>query len=122
MKVDQTGVIGVEGGSTFGILAQSIGGGGGRGGINVSGAGMGSTRRPAWRLRSGVGGTGGTGADSGAVVVASRGQIDVNRYTPDHAQPPQQQPDDIARILALLGLTKLDTPQADDSRHPRRNR
>ena len=57
-----------------GILAQSIGGGGGNGGLNVSGqisAGSGTDIA----IVAGVGGNGGDGADSGRVDVIQNGSI-----------------------------------------------
>ncbi len=57
-----------------GILAQSIGGGGGNGGINVSGqisAGSGTDIA----IVAGVGGNGGTGADAGLVGVNHTGSV-----------------------------------------------
>jgi len=60
-----------------GLLAQSIGGGGGNGGLNVSGgAGIGGVSSPTgFTLAAGIGGFGGDGADAGSVTVDSIGSI-----------------------------------------------
>uniref|UniRef100_UPI0035CBB5FA hypothetical protein n=1 Tax=uncultured Sphingomonas sp. TaxID=158754 RepID=UPI0035CBB5FA len=107
VKVDQAGTITVDGGSTVGILAQSIGGGGGRGGINVTAAGSGSTEKTGAAIGVGVGGNGGTGADAGTVDVVSRGQIDVNRYTSAAVLGSGNTPVVAPDLLASLGLTAI---------------
>lgn len=59
-----------------GILAQSIGGGGGNGGFNVSGAlAYSGNQSTPLTVGLGVGGYGGDGASSGEVTVAHAGNI-----------------------------------------------
>ena len=68
----QTGAVQVIGTNSIGVLAQSVSNGGGSGGLNVSAnlnAGSG------YNAAIGIGGSGGDGADSGAVSLASDGQI-----------------------------------------------
>ncbi|MFD1200002.1 hypothetical protein ACFQ3K_17070 [Brucella gallinifaecis] len=64
--------------SSAGILAQSIGGGGGTGGLNVSGSAAISKDGKIPALTLGVGGFGGAGSISGNVVVDQVGSIKVN--------------------------------------------
>jgi hypothetical protein len=64
--VDQitSGTIRTSGNNSYGLLAQSVGGGGGNGGFSVAGnASLGSSATLA------IGGSGGTGSDSGVVTV-----------------------------------------------------
>ncbi len=71
----QKGTVDVSGVESIGVLAQSVAGGGGAGGLNVSGnlaAGKGYT------AVLGIGGKGGTGADSKKVTLNSDGAITVN--------------------------------------------
>ena len=77
------------------MLVQSIGGGGGLGGLNVAASvntGTGRPRPMAWRLPAGLGGKGGTGADAGDVSLTSNGNVFVNtdrrNRSPDTATPP----------------------------------
>jgi hypothetical protein len=71
----QRGNIEVGGGDSFGVLAQSIAGGGGNGALNVSGN-AGQTR--GYNAALGVGGQGGTGANAGSVTLTSNGSIAVD--------------------------------------------
>jgi hypothetical protein len=71
----QTGDVLVDGVGSIGVLAQSVGGGGGHGGLNVSGnvsLGKGYT------ASIGIGGNGGAGATGGAVTLTSNGLIRVD--------------------------------------------
>ncbi len=83
VNVDHVGQILVDGIDSIGLLAQSIAGGGGSGGLNVTGTlnltggASGGTSR-GYAASIGVGGSGGTGADAGQVVVSSQGNIIVN--------------------------------------------
>jgi hypothetical protein len=85
------GLIRVHGYETVGALVQSVGGGGGSGGINVSGSGTGGVQPPGTRtagyaLAIGVGGTGGAGADGATVDFRSVGNIFMNvNATPNGA-------------------------------------
>ena len=111
VTVDQSGYIGVEGGSTIGLLAQSVGGGGGMGGINVTGAGSGSKQKTGMTVAIGVGGSGGTGGDAGSVDVRSLGAIEVNLNTPDALlHPEHEDAGAVASALAMLGLKSLPSP------------
>ncbi len=83
VTVTQRGQIQVDGEDAIGLLAQSVAGGGGTGGLNVSaalslsgGLSGGSTR--GWIANVGIGGSGGAGADAGDVSVNSRGLILIN--------------------------------------------
>jgi hypothetical protein len=71
----QAGDIVAEGVGAIGVLAQSIAGGGGNGGLNISGnlnSGSGYT------IAAGVGGSGGAGANAGNVTLTSDGTIVVD--------------------------------------------
>ena len=78
VDVDHNGQIVIDGVDSIGILAQSVAGGGGSGGLNVS-AGLnlgGSTSRTqGYNLAVGLGGSGGDGADAGDVRLESTGTI-----------------------------------------------
>ncbi|TCS61500.1 hypothetical protein EDD52_11198 [Primorskyibacter sedentarius] len=68
-----------------GLLAQSIGGGGGNGGLNVSGqlnyqASENGNGQTDLSIVAGLGGHGGTGADAGDVSVTSTGDITTQGY------------------------------------------
>ena len=85
VSVDHEGTIAVEGNWKHGILAQSIGGGGGNGALNVSGQlnwGSSNSSGGATDLSivAGLGGYGGVGADAGNVDVVSNGDISTNGY------------------------------------------
>ncbi|MFP4002645.1 MAG: hypothetical protein ACLFV8_02625 [Alphaproteobacteria bacterium] len=72
----QSGNISMTGADAIGIAAQSIAGGGGMGGMNVSGnIALG---KDGFTLAAGIGGTGGTGADAGDVNLTSDGNIYVD--------------------------------------------
>src|SRR5690606_8490363 len=73
VQATQAGRIMVEGEGSTGVLAQSIGGGGGNGGLNVSGSFALARRSNAAAI--GIGGLGGDGASAGAVTLASDGEI-----------------------------------------------
>lgn len=64
-----------EGNDSHGILAQSLGGGGGNGGINVAGAVQMSSVGSGAAAAIGVGGFGGTGGDAGFVEVNFQGAV-----------------------------------------------
>ena len=78
----QNGQVMVEGQFAYGILAQSVGGGGGVGGLNVSaavtGAGNAARKSEGIAISAGVGGNGGVGADAGIVKLTSNGNVFVN--------------------------------------------
>jgi len=79
VDVTQKGRVIVKGENGIGILAQSVAGGGGDGGLNVSAnianAGSGKSTN---RVIAGVGGTSGTGANAGNVSVNSLGVIAIS--------------------------------------------
>ena len=71
-----------EGLFAYGVLAQSIGGGGGVGGMNISagitGAGNAAKKSEGILIVAGVGGNGGVGANAGDVTLNSDGNVFVN--------------------------------------------
>ena len=82
----QNGQIIVEGNNAIGALVQSVAGGGGSGGLNVAGnVSLGDKKSVAVAL--GVGGSGGEGADAGAVSFTSTGDIIVNGQIIADAKP-----------------------------------
>ncbi|MCI5076916.1 autotransporter outer membrane beta-barrel domain-containing protein [Oricola sp.] len=81
VTVTHTGQIMVDGFDVHGVLVQSIGGGGGAGGMNVTGviSGSGGTSRiDGFTFGMGLGGYGGTGADGAEVSLVSNGNIFMN--------------------------------------------
>ena len=68
------GDISTSGKESAGVVAQSIGGGGGSGGINVTG-GVAISRQLAGNVGLGIGGSGGNGGNAGAVSSSISGQI-----------------------------------------------
>ncbi|ATQ43306.1 hypothetical protein CSW64_13200 [Caulobacter mirabilis] len=77
VDVVQKGQVMVDGIGAVGVLVQSVAGGGGSGGLNVSSA-ITAGGEKGYALGVGVGGTGGTGADAGDVTLNSTGNIFVN--------------------------------------------
>ncbi|WP_411958428.1 hypothetical protein [Paracoccus homiensis] len=82
---DHAGSIGVEGNWKHGIFAQSVAGGGGNGGMNVSGqlnwgSSDGTGGATDLSVVAGLGGHGGVGADAGDVTVISDGDIATRGY------------------------------------------
>src|SRR5690606_16222506 len=73
VSVDNGGLIDTSGEGAHGVLAQSIGGGGGNGGVVLSGN-LNLTNPVAAPLLS-IGGSGGDGGDAGAVAVVNSGSI-----------------------------------------------
>ncbi len=71
----QSGSIYVEGDGAIGVLAQSVAGGGGNGGLNVSGN---LSKGKGFAASIGVGGSGGEGSTAGNVTLVSDGQIVVD--------------------------------------------
>ena len=72
VTVTNTGQIGVTGADSYGIFAQSVGGGGGVGGFSGAlSAGLSGGTQAA----VGVGGSGGNGADGGSVTVTNSGNV-----------------------------------------------
>ena len=79
----QTGTIHVDGLNSTGVLAQSIAGGGGNGGLNVSGSFSLAKRSNIAAL--GIGGSAGSGADAQTVTLLSDGEIIVDGRALDYA-------------------------------------
>src|SRR5690606_26294911 len=80
VKVTNTGEIDVSGSGSYGVLAQSVGGGGGNGGLAVSLSmkGLAQQAKGTSYSRIAVGGAGGDGADGGDVTVNHSGTIRVS--------------------------------------------
>ena len=79
VTVTNSGIIITDGGGSHGVLAQSLGGGGGNSGLSINAVMMVAANGPKNRLAVSVGGTGGAGAISGDVVVANTGGIGTNK-------------------------------------------
>ena len=74
VNVTHNGQVSVEGQGSVGLLVQSVAGGGGSGGLNVSGnLALGGS--DGFAVAIGIGGSGGTGADAGVVTLNSTGNI-----------------------------------------------
>ena len=85
VDVDHAGTIAVAGNWKHGVLAQSIAGGGGNGGLNVSGQlnygdSNNSDGKTDLSIVGGLGGHGGIGTDAGDVTVVQTGAITTNGY------------------------------------------
>ncbi|HYC98208.1 autotransporter outer membrane beta-barrel domain-containing protein [Brevundimonas sp.] len=83
VTANQSGQVVVEGAGAIGVLVQSVAGGGGSGGLNVTadihlGEGGSSARTQGVAIGVGIGGTGGDGADAGEVSLRSVGNIFMN--------------------------------------------
>jgi hypothetical protein len=70
VKVDSQGLAITHGDQAVGILAQSVGGGGGKGGMSISAQGAGQTS-----VTASVGGSGGTGGTGGLVDLDHVGDV-----------------------------------------------
>jgi hypothetical protein len=79
VTVTQSGRIEVVGSGAYGILAQSVAGGGGSGGFNISAD---ASRNSGNSYAIGIGGDGGTGANAGDVTLTSDGVILANTTVP----------------------------------------
>ncbi|MFZ5677118.1 MAG: hypothetical protein ACOZAM_29505 [Pseudomonadota bacterium] len=77
VTVDAEGKLVARGVQARGLLAQSIGGGGGDGGINISGGVTLSADSTKPNLSFGLGGFGGDGNKAGDVIATQKGEIDV---------------------------------------------
>ncbi len=80
VSVTQTGAVRTTGDWVDGIVAQSIAGGGGNGGLNVSGAinfsdSTNSGGKTDVSIVAGIGGSGGTGANAGDVLINNSGLV-----------------------------------------------
>ncbi|MEG1453722.1 hypothetical protein, partial [Brevundimonas sp.] len=73
VDVENTGVIYTQGADAYGILAQSVGGGGGNGGLSIAANAIVSPK--AGSAMASVGGFGGSGGDGGRVYVDNSGTI-----------------------------------------------
>jgi hypothetical protein len=74
VTVSNSGDIATEGEDAFGIVAQSIGGDGGTGGLSVAAA-VGASAESSGAIGVSLGGSGGTGAESDKVTVGNSGII-----------------------------------------------
>ena len=74
VDLDHIGDIYTKGEYAFGILAQSVGGGGGAGGMNIAG-GASFSKETAGNLSFGIGGMGGLGGDAGVVKAVLAGDV-----------------------------------------------
>jgi hypothetical protein len=80
VTLTRIGATQTRGASADGVVAQSIGGGGGNGGINISGAIAGSTQGSAYSLAGGVGGFGGDGGEGRDVIASVSGDVLATGY------------------------------------------
>ena len=80
VTLDRTGMTVTRGANADGVVAQSIGGAGGNGGMNVSGALAISTSGSAVSASLGVGGFGGDGGNAGAVELNVAGDVIAEGY------------------------------------------
>ena len=74
VKLTRTGDTFTSGARSFGVIAQSVGGGGGAGGINVSG-GIAASKGSSTALGFGLGGFGGGGGTGGDVTATVTGNV-----------------------------------------------
>ena len=74
VNASSTGTITTRGDNSSGLVAQSVGGGGGNGGFNVTGTVAGGGTGSG-AISVGLGGAGGTGGTGGAVTAASSGDV-----------------------------------------------
>lgn len=74
VSVTQNGTINTSGGSTHGLLAQSVAGGGGNGALNVSGQ-LNFAQSKNFSVVGGIGGSGGVAANASNVTVHSTGDV-----------------------------------------------
>ncbi|MGE0624304.1 MAG: hypothetical protein AB7I04_11155 [Pseudomonadales bacterium] len=91
----QDGAVTVRGLDSIGVLAQSVGGGGGTGALNVAGS---LAAGEGFNAAVGIGGRGGAGADSGSVSLTSNGFISVDGRRDDETGAPLPDPLDPADI------------------------
>ncbi len=95
------GNVETDGSNSDGILVQSIGGGGGAGGVNVSGGLSISTQGNAGSVGFGLGGFGGAGGNAGNVSATVRGSVHARGLGRDVTTPRRVIPFD----LQILGLS-----------------
>ncbi|MFN3931270.1 MAG: hypothetical protein ACK4JY_05910 [Brevundimonas sp.] len=101
------GQIMVQGFESVGLLAQSVAGGGGSGGLNVSAdvhLGRSSSRAHGIAIGVGVGGSGGDGADAGDVAVDSVGDIFINAQPKVGALPGEDTWESVEYAGGSVGL------------------
>ncbi|MEL6568471.1 MAG: autotransporter outer membrane beta-barrel domain-containing protein [Pseudomonadota bacterium] len=87
VTVDYLGTTAVDGFLSTGLVAQSVGGGGGQGGLNVA-ANLTAAQRNTVGGSFGIGGSGGSGGDGGIVSMDTDGTIMVNMNPDDDSQLP----------------------------------
>ena len=83
----RTGDTFTSGANSDGVIVQSIAGGGGSGGLNVSGGITGTTNGSAGGFGFGLGGFGGDGGDAGAVTATITGNVIANGVGTDIIHP-----------------------------------
>jgi hypothetical protein len=105
----QSGTIVVDGPDAIGVLAQSVGGGGGTGGLNVAGN---LSLGKGFAAAVGIGGSGGKGADASFVMLTSDGAITVDGREALVVQAANA----TAAATASAGATAADVPPAQDPR------
>jgi uncharacterized protein YhjY with autotransporter beta-barrel domain len=71
VNVSTTGALTTSGSSAFGLLAQSIGGGGGNGADSTAGGTMAAGKAGGLQLNTAIGGSGSTASGGGSVTVAN---------------------------------------------------
>jgi hypothetical protein len=79
VTVTNSGVIITDGEGSHGVLAQSLGGGGGNSGLSINAVLKDAAKEASNRLAINVGGSGGAGAISGDVTVTNTGGIGTNK-------------------------------------------
>ncbi|HKU89874.1 MAG TPA: autotransporter outer membrane beta-barrel domain-containing protein [Steroidobacteraceae bacterium] len=90
----QRGNVNVQGRNSIGVLAQSVAGGGGAGGLNVTGS---LVRGKGYNASIGIGGSAGDGADAGRVTLTSDGNVRV-----DGSEAPESDEELTAEQIAAL--------------------
>ncbi|RLG89172.1 MAG: hypothetical protein DRO16_04410, partial [Thermoprotei archaeon] len=82
VNVSNSGFIRTEGSGSYGVFAQSLGGGGGAGGNSLTGliGASGASKGSVTNLSTSVGGQGGNGNDGGTIMVNNLGMIETSGY------------------------------------------
>jgi hypothetical protein len=106
----QIGNVTVNGAESVGVMAESIAGGGGNGGLNVAGdftltGKLGTNKTDGVALAIGVGGNGGDGANAGDVFLNSVGNVTVTATGSTGTLGGQIQASYIAAVTAKPGVT-----------------
>ncbi len=91
--------------SSDGVIAQSVGGAGGKGGINISGGISASLKGSAGSFGFGLGGFGGVGGAGGDVTLAVRGNVAATGASPLVRTPAHVEVTDTTNISVPLSRT-----------------